>query len=108
MKEKLLKVLQQKLSRGMLELNNEAFIEDYYKKKSENYKNKYSLEKFKKKVSIKIYDIIESKNIDIINNAANLCFNNFIIDLLKNGLNNQFASQEKKVLNEIYEQLFKD
>ena len=105
---KLYDILKNKLKKNNLGIFYNDFIEDYYNSKPTDYKNKCSLEKFKKKVSSKIYDNLEKNHKEIINNLVNHSFYSYIMEKLKNGLKIQLAPKEEDILNEIYNELLKD
>ncbi len=95
------------LSMDYLKKDNGKFIKEIYESKSDNYKNKMNFNDFKKNVEKLIYgNIVGSK--EIINNLINLSFNNYIIQVMKNGLKEQFQQKEEEYIKQIYSELFRD
>ena len=96
------------LSKDYLEKDNEKFIKEIYECKSYNYKNEMNFNDFKKNVEKLIYDNIVGNSKEIINNLINLSFNTYIIQVMKNGLKEQFQQKEEEYIKQIYSELFKD
>ena len=95
------------LSMDRLKKDNEEFIKKEYDKKSEEYKKNMDFKKYCKNVEDLIYDNITHNSKEIINNILNSGFSSFVIETIKEGINDQFKEKEEKVLGEIYSELFK-
>ena len=63
--------------------------------------------KYCKNVEDLIYDNIAHNSKEIINNILNSGFSFFVIETIKEGINDQFKEKEEKILGEIYSELFK-
>ena len=96
------------LSMNYLKKDNEKFIKEIYECKSDKYKNEMNFNDYKKNVENLIYDNIANNSNEIINNLINLNFNVFILQVMKNGLKEQFKQKEEEYIKEIYSELFKD
>ena len=96
------------LSVDYMKKDNEKFIKEIYECKSDNYKNEMNFNDFKKNVEKLIYDNIAHNSNEIINNLINLNFNVYILQVMKNGLKEQFKQKEEEYVKQIYSELFNE
>lgn len=96
------------LSMDYLKKDNVKFIKEIYESKSDNYKNEMNFNDFKKNFEKWIYGNIVGNSKEIINYLINLSFNNYIIQVIKNDLKEQFQQKEEEYIKKIYSELFKD
>ena len=101
------KELNEMLSMDRLKKDNEEFIKEEYEKKSEEYKKNMNFKKYCSNVENLIYDNISHNSKEIINNILNSGFSFFVIETIKEGINDQFKEKEENILGEIYSELFK-
>ena len=96
------------LSVDKLKKDNKEFVNNIYQYKSEEYKKKMSYKDYCKNVDNLIYNNISKNATKTINNMMNICFNMFILKIIKEGVRQQFKDIEKDVIGEIYHELFKE
>jgi len=96
------------LKMDYLKKDNEKFIKEIYENKSDEYKNKINFQDYNKNVENLIYDNIVHNSTEIINNLININFNNYIIQVMKNGIKDQFQQKQEEFINQIYIKLFED
>ena len=96
------------LKMDYLKKDNEKFIKEIYENKSDEYKNKINFQDYNKNVENLIYDNIVHNSTEIINNLININFNNYIIQVMKNGIKEQFQQKQVEFINQIYIKLFED
>ena len=63
---------------------------------------------FSKKVDNLIYDNISHESKKIVNNIMNIGFNDFVIQIIKEGIEVQLKQMKKNVIIQIYSELFKE
>ena len=107
-RENIKKDLLDLLSMKNLKKNFEDNVNEIYEKKSMEYKNENDKNTYSKQVENLIYDNLAHNKDEIINNLLNLEFNNFIIQIIKDGIKEQFKGEEEIILNEIYNEIFKE
>ena len=90
------KELNEMLSMDRLKKDNEEFIKEEYEKKSEEYKKEMNFKKYCKNVEDLIYDNITHNSEEIINNILNTGFSFFVIETIKEGINDQFKEKRRK------------
>ena len=86
---------------------NEQFIKNIYEYKSSEYKKDMSYKEFCKHVDDDIYNNIYKNSKETINNMMNICFNMYIMEIIKVGVRKQFNEMEKDEINDIYHEMFK-
>ena len=91
-----------------LRKNNQEFIEEVYNSRSDEYKKEMDFKQFSKKVDNLIYDNITHEKKKIVNNIMNIGFNDFVIQIIKEGIEAQLKQMKKNVINQIYSELFKE
>lgn len=91
-----------------LKKNNQEFIKEVYNSRSEEYKKKMDFKQFSKKVDNLIYDNISNESKKIVNNIMNIGFNDFVIQIIKEGIEVQLKQMKKNVIIQIYSELFKE
>ena len=96
------------LKMDYLKKDNKEIIKDIYENKSNEYKNKINFQDYNKNVENLIYDNIVHNSTEIINNLININFNNYIIQVMKNGVREQFQQKQEEYVNQIYLKLFED
>ena len=100
--------LNELLTLDNLKKDNEEIIKKIYESKNNEYKNKINFERYSKNVESFIYEnIIDSKD-KFINNIINASFNYYLIQIIKEGIKEQFKTREEEILTEIYTNLFKN
>jgi hypothetical protein len=107
-RENIKKDLLDLLSMKNLKKNFEDNVNEIYEKKSMEYKNENDKNTYFKQVENYIYDNLAHNKEGIINNLLNLEFNNSIIQIIKDGIKEQFKGEEEIILNEIYNEIFKE
>lgn len=100
--------LMELLSMSKLKSDNKNFIKNLYDKRSSNYKKELSYKEFTELVENLIYDNFENNKEEIINNILNQGFIFFNLEIIKEGVGEQFKEFEKEILTEIYTEIFKE
>ena len=90
-----------------LKIDNEKYIKEFYEYKSDEYKKKMNYKEYYKNAENLIYKNMSKNSKKNINNMMNVCFNFFVIKIIKQGVKEQFDDMEKDEINEIYHELFK-
>ena len=91
-----------------LKKENESLFKQVYDEKSENYKSEMNYNDFCSNLENLILDNLSSNKTKVINNLINICFNDSVIEIIKEGIQEQFKEKEEQVLQEIYSELFKN
>ena len=100
--------LEHLLSIDKLKIENIEDLKKIYEMKSEYYKKKINFERYCENVENIIYKSISNNAKEIINNMLNIFFNKYVMEKIKEGVIEKFRNIEKKVINEIYSELFKE
>ena len=100
--------LEHLLSVEKLKIDNKDYIKSIYEYKSEEYKKKMNFEKYCENVENAIYKNISINAKENINNIMNIFFNMYVMKIIKEGVKEKFSHIEKKVIDEIYRELFKN
>ena len=88
--------------------DNQELVKKVYENKSEEYKKNMSLEKYCSNVEKLIYNNITHNSKVIINNMLKSGFSLFVIETVKEGINEQLKEKEESIIGEIYSELFKN
>ena len=96
------------LEMSKLKSDNQQFIKDLYDNRSEYYKKDMTYKKFCECVEGLIYDNFANNKKQIINNILNHGFIFFNLEIIKEGIKEQFKEIEEKILSEIYTKIFKE
>ena len=100
--------IQNLLTIDNLKRDNEEIIKKIYDSKSDEYKNNLNFARYSNNVESFIYEKLIKNSEQFINNIINICFNNYLIQIIKDGIKEQFKTKEEEVLTEIYTNLFKN
>ena len=99
--------LMESLTMSKLKNDNLDFIKDVYDNRNESYKKEISFQEFCELVEDLIYDNFINNKKEIINNFLNYGFIFFNLEIIKEGIKEQFKEIEVKILSEIYTEIFK-
>ena len=100
--------LKNSLTIDNLKKENESLFKQVYDEKSENYKSEMNYNDFCSNLENLILDNLSSNKTKVINNLINIHFNDSVIEIIKEGIQEQFKEKEEQVLQEIYSELFKN
>ena len=95
------------LTMDNLKKDNEEIIKKIYDSKNDEYKKKLNFKRYLENVESFIYENIIKNSKIFINNLINVSFNYYLIQIIKEGIQEQFKAKEKEILSEIYSNLFK-
>ena len=107
-KNDIINELKNSLTINNLKKENESLFKQVYDEKSENYKSEMNYNDFCSNLENLILDNLSSNKTKVINNLINICFNDSVIEIIKEGIQEQFKEKEEQVLQEIYSELFKN
>ena len=88
--------------------DNQELVKKVYENKNEEYKKNMSFEKYCSNVEKLIYNNITHNSKVIINNMLKSGFSLFVIETVKEGINEQLKEKEESIIGEIYSELFKN
>ena len=100
--------LEHLLSMDKLINDNKDILKYIYEYKSEEYKEKMNYEKYCQNVEEAIYENVSKNAKENINNMVNICFNVYVMKIIREGVKEKFSHIEEKVIGEIYGELFKN
>ena len=107
-KDNLKNILIDSLNKQKLKYDNEELVKLVYEKKDEKYKKEINYINFCDKVENLIYSNYDKNKEEIINNIINTEFNSFIMQIIKNGIKEQFKDCEDIILTELYNEIIKE